>query len=77
MSLLFTIRMIDVVSRTLGLGLDSEVAKLSAEVDAVAKAEMKPAIERLQPWTRLSRINDLAGFFRRSSSLPLSAFPLD
>lgn len=32
---------------TLGLGLDSEVAKLSAEVDAVAKAEMKPAIERL------------------------------
>lgn len=49
MSLLFTIRMIDVVSRTLGLGLDSEVAKLSAEVDAVAKAEMKPAIERLQP----------------------------
>jgi Family of unknown function (DUF5677) len=47
MSLLFTIHMIDVVSRTLGLGLDSEVAKLSAEVDTIAKAEMKPVIERL------------------------------
>lgn len=47
MSLLFTIHMIDVVSRTLGLGLGSEVAKLNAEIDALAKAEMKPAIEHL------------------------------
>ncbi len=47
MSLLFMVHMVQVVSRVLGLGLDAEVASVSQELDARAKVEMKPAIDRL------------------------------
>jgi hypothetical protein len=47
MSLLFTVHMVEVLSRVLKLGLDSEVASVSKELGEVAQAEMKPSIDRL------------------------------
>jgi hypothetical protein len=47
MSSLFMVHMVGVVSRVLGLGLDAEAASVGKELDALAKAEMKPTIDRL------------------------------